>query len=251
MADNSGNTKSNGDVIRDTATELTNQIVAYFHTEQTVISEIIFVPLLLTARIFRTYDAIQLLLDNDFVSEASVLVLTQFELRLDLAYTAHDASHAKQWAEHENIGWSVAQKMEKKINYLFSEKDDRERLSDIFKYLSGVKHGNPAYSGLGFPARGQVDGLVISTGGIEDAFSEEFSQQLASYSKYQLAWSSQTLSVCTGQYAIVDIELRKAIHNFYMTLKPTEQVFRQYLAKLVTQTQGPFGLKRWRKKTAP
>jgi hypothetical protein len=99
--------------------------------------------------------------------------------------------------------------MEKKINSLFSETEDRERLADIFKYLSGIKHGNPAYSGLGFPARGDDAGLLISTGEINDTFSEEFCQQIASCSKYQLAWSAQTLNVCTGKYAIVDKGLEK------------------------------------------
>jgi hypothetical protein len=236
------------DAIRDAATRLTHQIADYFHREKTTINEIIFVPLILSARIFRTYDAIALLLQNGFLSEAAVLVLTQFELRLDLAYTAHDISHATQWAEHENMDWSVAQKMEKKINSLFSERDDRKRLSDIFKYLSGIKHGNPIYSGLGFPARGNIDGLLISTGGIDDSFSVEFSRQLARYAKYQLAWSSQALSVYTGQYAIVDLGLRKAIRGFYLTLQATEEEFQKYLANIVTQDQGPFGLKGWRRK---
>jgi hypothetical protein len=80
--------------IRDAGTNLTAQIVAYFHDGQKAINEIIIVPLLISARIFRTYDAINMLLENGYVSEAAVLTLTQFELRLDLAYTAHDVTHA-------------------------------------------------------------------------------------------------------------------------------------------------------------
>jgi hypothetical protein len=236
------------DAIRDAATSLTHEIVDYFYTQKGTINEIICVPFIIFARILRTYDAIDLLLNEGFISEAAVLVLTQFELRLDLAFTAHDVSHATQWAEHEYIDRSVARKMEKKINGLFSERDDRKRLFEIFKYLSGIKHGNPIYSGLGFPARGNVDGLLISTGGIDDNFSVEFSRQLARYAKYQLAWSSQALSVCTGQYAIVDLALRKTIHGLYLKLQATEEEFRKYLADIVTQDQGPFGLKGWRRK---
>lgn len=248
MSENPPDAKSTAALVRDAATKLTVQIVAYFHSGQKTINEIIIVPLVISARIFRTYDAIQLLLKNGHVSEAAVLALTQFELRLDLAYTAHDVAHATEWLDHENIGWSVAQKMEKKINGLFTDQDGRTRLNDIFKYLSGIKHGNPAYSALGFPARGNGPGLEISTGEIADSFSEEFSQQIAAYSTYQLAWSSQVLSVCTGQYAVVDSDLRQTIRDFYLKLEPDEEAFRQYLAKLVTQNQGPFGLRRWKRK---
>ena len=247
MTNNPPDAKAPAGLVRDAATDLTGQIVAYFASEQKTINEIIIVPLLIIARIFRTYDAIQLLLEHGHVSEAAVLALTQFELRLDLAYTAHDVAHATRWLDHENIGWSVAQKMEKKINCLFTDQDDRARLNDIFKYLSGIKHGNPTYSALGFPARGNGPGLEISTGEIADEFSEEFSRQIASYSTYQLAWSSQVLNVCTGQYAVVDTGLRQAIRDFYLKLEPDEEAFRQYLAKLVTQNQGPFGLKRWKR----
>lgn len=234
--------------VRDAITDLTGQIVAYFHSEEKAINEIVIVPLLVSARIVRTYDAIQLLLKNGHASEAAVLALTQFELRLDLAYTAHDVTHATEWLDHENIGWSVAQKMEKKINSLFTDQDDRARLSDIFKYLSGIKHGNPTYSALGFPARGNGLGLEISTGEISDAFSEEFSCQIASYSTYQLAWSAQVLNVCTGQYAVVDRDLHRAIRDFYLNQEPVEEAFRKYLASLVTENQGPFGLRRWKRK---
>lgn len=243
-----GETKPTAVSIRDAATKLTAQIVAYFHDGQKPINEIIIVPLLISARIFRTYDAITLLLENGYVSEAAVLALTQFELRLDLAYTAHDVAHATEWLGHESLGWSVAQKMDKKINSLFSNPDDRVRLSDIFKYLSGIKHGNPTYSALGFPARQDGPGLEISTGEIADEFSGEFSRQIASYSTYQLAWSSQVLNVCTGQYAVVDESLRQRVRNSYLTLEPDEEAFRQYLTKLLAKGEGPFGLRRWKRK---
>lgn len=248
LTDSSPDAETTAGLVREAATDLTGQIVAYFRSEQTPINESIFVPLLIIARIIRTHDAIQLLLKHAHVSEAAVLTLTQFELRLDLAYTAHEPSHATEWAAHENMRWSVAQKMETKIKGLFSEHEDRKRLTEIFYYLSGIKHGNPLYSALGFPARGNGLGLEISTGEIVDEFSEEFSRKIASYSKYQLAWSSQVLNVCTGQYAVVDTHLRHAIRDFYLKLVPDEEVFRQYLAKLVTQNQGPFGLKLWKRK---
>jgi hypothetical protein len=248
LTDVPAQSKPAAESIRDAGTNLTAQIVAYFHDGQKAINEIIIVPLLISARIFRTYDAINMLLENGYVSEAAVLTLTQFELRLDLAYTAHDVTHATEWLGHERLDWSVAQKMDKKINSLFNDPDDRARLSDIFKYLSGIKHGNPAYSALGFPARQNGPGLEISTGEIADEFSGEFSRQIASYSTYQLAWSSQVLNVCTGQYAVVDDSLRQSVRNSYLALEPDEEAFRQYLTKLVAHSQGPFGLRRWKRK---
>jgi hypothetical protein len=240
------NLKACGKLVRGTATDLVTQIVAYFHSEQVAINEIIVVPLLIIARIFRTYDAIQILLNNSYASEAAVLTLTQFELRLDLAYTATDIAHATKWLDHEDISWSVAQNMEKKINGLFTDLDDRTRLSDIFKYLSGIKHGNPTYSALGFPARENRYELQVSTGEIDDRFSEEFLQKIASYSTYQLAWASQVLHKCTAQYAIVNIELRQTIQDFYLELKPEEERFCIFLEKLVKKNKSPFGLKRWK-----
>jgi hypothetical protein len=248
LTDETPDAEKTADLVRDAALQLTSQIAAYFHAEQTVANEIIIVPLLIVARILRTYDAIQLLLNNRYVSEAAVLSLTQFELRLDLAYTAHNVEHASEWLDHEKLTVSIAQRMEKKIDSLFTDKDDRARLGDIFKYLSGIKHGNPMYSSLGFPARGNGAELKISTGEIADEFSEEFSRQVASYSIYQLAWSSQVLNVCTGQYATVDIDLKKSSHELYRKLLPVEEAFRQYLCKIVSQNRGSFNLRRWKRK---
>jgi hypothetical protein len=248
LSDSTPEAKPAATLVRDAAAKLIGQIVAYFHDEQKPINEIVIVPLMISARICRTYDAIQLLLENGHPSEAAVLTLTQFELRLDLAHTAHDVAHAAEWLDHDNLGWSVVQKMEKKINGLFSDSDDRKRLSDIFKYLSGIKHGNPIYSALGFPARENGTGIEISTGEISDRFSDDFAHQIASYSTYQLAWTSQVLHVCTGQYALIEMTLRQTIHESYLKLKPDEEVFRQYLANLLRQNQGPFSLRRWKRK---
>ena len=75
----------------------------------------------------------------------------------------------------------------------------------------------------------------MSTGEIADEFSGEFSRQIASYSTYQLAWSSQVLDVCTGKYAVVDESLRQRIRNSYLTLEPDEEAFSQYLTKLLAK----------------
>ena len=93
--------------VRDAAHEITNDIVTYFFKEGATINEIIIVPITLMGRIIRTHDAILLLLNEEHPSEAAVLALTQFELRLDLAYTADDVKHAAAWLEHEKLEWSL------------------------------------------------------------------------------------------------------------------------------------------------
>jgi hypothetical protein len=54
--------------------------------------------------------------------------------------------------------------------------------------------------------------------------------------------------VCTVQYAVVDDSLRQRVRNSYLALEPDEEAFRQYLTKLVAHSQGPFGLRRWKRK---
>jgi Family of unknown function (DUF5677) len=238
-------------LVRDAAVAITTQLVAYFHAGQATVNEIIIVPLLISARILRTYDAIQFLLENGYVSEATILTLTQFELRLDLAYTAHNVANASEWLDHEKLHVSIGRKMEEKINSLFADKDDRTRLGEIFKYLSGVKHGNPIYSSHGFPARGNGPELLISTGEIADEFSGEFSRQVAAYAIYQLAWSSQVINVCTGKYARIDINVRKIRHELYLNLTPVEEAFRQYLRNILLRNRGPFDLRDWKREKKP
>ena len=233
----------NINAIRDAYTRVIRQIDGYLRREKTTICEIISNPFIISKQIFRTYDAIDLLIREAFISEARLLVLIQFELRVDLAYSVYDSYNATRWPEHENLEWNVAQTMEKKINTIFSQRDDRSRIIDIFNYLSSIKHCNSISAGMDFPARGCVHGLLIPTGGLEDDSSNEFARQLARYAMYLLAWSFQTLSFCAGQYAIVDWGLRSATYELFSTLQANEEEFRQYLAHSARQNHGPFGLK--------
>src|SRR5260370_40272190 len=138
---------------RDIGHELFTEITAYFCKNQTVVSEAIFVPMAIFSRIMRTHDAITSLIADDFCPEAAVLVLTQLELRLDVAYTASVPDHATKWLSHEDKKWQVMT-IAKKIKTLFRDGgDEAERLKEITQYLHGIKHEYPVYSELGFPVR--------------------------------------------------------------------------------------------------
>lgn len=228
--------------VRDAAHEITLEIMNYFFKEGATINEIITVPITLLGRIIRTHDAIQLLLKEDHPSEAAVLALTQFELRLDLAYTADDVKHAAEWLEHEKLELSLLS-VKKKIETLFGDGAERENLSKIFKYLSGIKHGNPVYSELGFPGRISGGKIRISTGPIGDDFEKQFTEAVYKYALYQLAWSTQVLNVCTAKYAKVDKAIRQNVRDLYVTLHPFEQQFRQFLENVAEHRPGHFGIK--------
>lgn len=228
--------------VRDAALEITSGIMNYFFKEGATINEIIIVPITLLGRIIRTHDAIQLLLKEEHPSEAAVLALTQFELRLDLAYTADDVKRAAAWLEHEKLERSLLS-VKKKIETLFKDEAERENLSEIFKYLSGIKHGNPVYSELGFPGRVSGGKIRISTGPIGDDFEKQFSEAVYKYALYQLAWSSQVMNVCTAKYAKVDKAVRQNVRDLYATLHPFEHEFRQFLENVAEHRPGHFGIK--------
>ncbi len=232
--------------VRNAAHEITSEIMTYFFKEGATINEIITVPITLLGRIIRTHDAIQLLLKEDHPSEAAVLALTQFELRLDLAYTAVDVTHAAAWLEHENLEWSLMS-VKKKIRTLFGDEAEREKLNEIFKYLSGIKHGNPVYSELGFPGRVSGGQIHISTGPIGDDFEKQFTEAVYKYSLYQLAWSTQVLNVCTAKYAKVDKALRQNVRDLCATLLLFEQEFRQFLENVAEHRPGHFGIKSFKR----
>ncbi len=228
--------------IRGSAHELMGKINDYFYRDKKHVNEIIFVPMMIMSRIIRTHDAIDLLLKNGHPSEATVLVLTQFELRLDLAYTASDVKHAAAWLDHEDTKWSLMN-VKDKINTLFRDDVERAKLYYIFQYLSGIKHANPVYSELGFPGRIKGGKLLVSTGEIVDEFSEKFSNMIFAYSAYQLAWSAQVLNVCTAQYAIVDKALRLNVRDLVAKLHPFEKEFWEFLKDVLSRRKSAFSMK--------
>jgi len=236
--------------VDEAAHELVKEIMDFFATGDRTVNEIIIVPLIIVARVIRTHRAIELLVDEGHPTEAAILALTQFELRLDLAYTAVDVKRAAAWLEHENTKWSLLP-VKDKIAKLFSSKKEREMLGDVFEYLSGIKHGNPIFSELGFPVRSEGKHFVVTTGEIDDELTRSFGDLLFAYSAYQLAWSSQVLNVHTAQYASVKKALRVEIQELAKKLHPVEEELHTYCEALVRKRPGHLGIKVWRTKTRP
>ncbi|MGE0270082.1 MAG: hypothetical protein AB7P84_02275 [Alphaproteobacteria bacterium] len=175
-------------------------------------------------------------------TEASVLTLTQFELRLQLAYTAYDPKNATQWVEHEDVRY-LSLNMRDRINSLFKDETERARLYSIFQNLSGIKHGNPVYSELGFSVRRSGRTFSISTGYFDDEFSKKLTDIVRLYANYQLAWSSFALYRCIGRYARIDSELGKKIEAQYRELEGAEVEFLAFLEKIVSGSRSFLGIK--------
>lgn len=232
--------------VREAAHEMINQIISYFFKEGTTINEIIIVPINIMSRIVRVHDAIQLLIKEQHPSEAAVLALTQFELRLDLAYTASDVKHAAAWLEHENTKWPLMS-VKGKMDLLFKESKEVDDLSAIFVYLSGIKHGNPVYSELGFPGRAFGQSVKISTGPLHDDFENELSSAVFKYSIFQTAWSAQVLNFCIAKYARMDSSIRENVRNLCISLQPFQKEFRVFLQNVAEHRPGHFGIKSYKR----
>lgn len=233
--------------VREAGHELIRQMCDYFIREQISLSEIVLAPMIIFSRIVRTYDAIKALISDEFYTEAAVLVLTQFELRLDIAYTASEIEHATKWLSHEDRKWQVMS-IKKKIATLFDDEAERSKLNEIAEHLHGIKRGNPIYSELGFPVRQDGRRVMITTGEITDGFSKDFGSFVSVYSSYQLGWSSQVLNVCTAKYTKIDLSIRQQVGDLVRTLHPIEEEFRVFLNGIMGRGKGAFGLKPFRRK---
>jgi hypothetical protein len=216
--------------VREAGHELLRHMSDYFVQQRTVLNEIILVPLIIFSRIVRTHDAINALIRDEFYTEAAVLLLTQFELRLDIAYTASEIEHATRWLSHEERKWQVMS-IPAKIKALFPGVSDEyyKRLKEIVECLHGIKHGNPIYSELGFPVRHEGRQVIISTGEITDGFSKAFGNLMSLCSSYQLGWSSQVLNVCTAKYTKIDPTIRHRVRELERALHPVEESRRSFV----------------------
>jgi hypothetical protein len=58
--------------------------------------------ILIFARIIRLRDATLILTKARHPTEAGIIVLSQFEAKLDLAHAATDVKWATRWVEHQN-----------------------------------------------------------------------------------------------------------------------------------------------------
>jgi hypothetical protein len=229
--------------VRTKAHDLLAKTSLYFFENKKPISEIIFVPAAIFARIIGTHDSIGSLLHDEHVVDAAVIALAQFELRFQLAWTAHDIKNATAWVAHSNVR-NAPKGVGSTINALYRKpSNERERLHNIFSHLSGVKHANPVMSELVFGGRSSGAGLVLSTGNIEDKFSERFSRLLREFSIYQLAWSSHVVSLYVAKYTDVERDLKERLRQIAMEYAPREVELDEFMKEVTERQQGFFGLR--------
>jgi hypothetical protein len=232
---------------RELGHKLFTKTIAYFCARQQIVSEAILVPMAIFSRIVCTHDAIETLIAEGFYTEAAVLVLTQLELRLDIAYTASLPERATEWLSHEDRKWQVMT-IGRKIKTLFTNGSESARLEEIAQYLHGIKHGNPVYSELGFPMRFNGHELMVSTGPITDEFTGQFAKLVGAYSVYQLAWASHVLNLYIAKYAKIDRVLRYKVRDLVPTLHPAEEELQRFLGAVATRGTGAFGMKPFKRR---
>jgi hypothetical protein len=231
--------------VRDRAAALFSHLGNYFKDK--IINEHILAPMILMARIIRTHDAIGSLCDEMFYTEAATLLLTQFDLRLDLWFVCYKPENATLWMGHDDKKWPVSS-TKGKIDTLVKPGEEHDRLAEIYTYLSGIKHANPVYGMLGFPV--EVDGgnLVLSTGNVGSGFTVEFGDIVRAYSLYQLASSAQVMNVYPIRYTVIKKEPREEVRRLARKLYPVEEKFREFMQGIVSAPRGPFGFQRQKKK---
>lgn len=114
--------------------------------------------------------SIELLVSKGRWRDASTLLLTLVELRLDLQYIAAQPSRAGKWLDHQDQGrkpWRVATQ----IRSLFPEGGERDAELANYRTFSTIKHGNPAVGGLAFPVHPGVSTLTIPGDGLARTIS--------------------------------------------------------------------------------
>ena len=114
------------------------------------------------ARIGEAVLSAEVLCQKNRVRDAAILILSIFELRLDLQYIALDTSRATTWIEHaeERVKpWSV----KKQLRAVYANSDELETQRELYRKYSMVKHCNPVGGDLAFPMTVTVDTIGLDS----------------------------------------------------------------------------------------
>ena len=105
--------------------------------------------------------AIELLCQKNCARDAAILLLSLYELILDLQYIALDKARADIWLDHteeQKKPWRVAYQ----IKEIYTANNEREAQQDIYRWYSMTKHCNPAGKQLAFPiSQNDRDSLLL------------------------------------------------------------------------------------------
>lgn len=102
----------------------------------------------------------ELLCQKNRVRDAAILILSIFELRLDLQYIALDTSRATTWIEHaeeKKKPWRVSTQ----LKAVYSDLGELEAQFYLYRQYSMVKHCNPMGRSLAFPLSVTTDTFTI------------------------------------------------------------------------------------------
>ena len=187
-------------------------LALFERTKGEIINELIFVPTTILTSIIRQHEAIELLLKNGYPSEAAIVCLSLFELKLDIMFIDHDVKKAAKWLEHESDyrhPWPVRNKIE----HIYGEGTaEAVRHKSMFKLLSSIKHGNPKSREFGFSVRRSGKTIIVSTSTVDDQFSKIFSCMTLTYSTQQLLEAMAAVRGLISRYfgSTRDADLRLA-----------------------------------------
>jgi len=177
------------------------------------VNELFFVPVIILSRMLRQHDAIEVLLPQGFVPEAAILVLTQFELCLDVLYLDNNVHRATEWMDHESMRhapWKVKDKIEEVYS---SDPPIRDAKQKYFEVLSAIKHGNPLAGGFGFGIRRDGNQFSVTDGEIDDHFSQTHAVVIAGADAYQLIEGLRGACRAFSRFVTLDTALSPRIEE--------------------------------------
>jgi len=106
--------------------------------------------------------SIELLCMKNRPRDAAILLLSLYELQLDISYIASDLARAETWVDHAQQNrkpWSVASLQRE----LFPNPNEFDAERDVYRTYSMIKHCNPQASTLGFGFSVTRDALLIDS----------------------------------------------------------------------------------------
>ncbi len=124
-------------------------------------NELRFVQFSLLARTFRLLRGIHTLVRERQPTEAGILTLSLFEVRLDAQYIGANIDRAHHWMTHDSElhqAWTVRSK----INELYPRPEERDAQLQFFAFLSQLKHANPRAGSLAFGFRLNGNSTTLS-----------------------------------------------------------------------------------------
>lgn len=100
------------------------------------------------------------LASRNFFRDSAILILTLMELRLDLEYIAKNVDNEQKWFSQERSSkklWSVKDQ----IRFVATGEDEEIADLEAYKFLSIIKHGNPALGNLAFKISAKPGEILI------------------------------------------------------------------------------------------